>query len=623
MTNRNPYEHLEITSLPRLPVPNLDHTAQMYLDLLEPLLSPKHFEKASELVRNFMNGEAKNLDKDLRELAAIAPTSWLEGFWETMYLAYRGEPMINVNPCFTFSPTPDMSQLGRGSEFIEAVVIFLKLLQQNKIPMDKERDANLCMTQYGRVFATTRIPVAGRDKIVTFTDSRHIVVLCRRKFYRLNVLTDDNKIIPASVIREGLRYIYDSTPEIQRSGELIEQEISDGIAEGGLSILTGTDRDVWASFRSQLIANPHNRKLIQEIDSAILVFVLDDNQPQNPEEIVNQFLHGFDGTNRWFDRLQLIAAPNGELAWNMEHAPFDGHTLLSISGYLWDHVRNAKRFNTESLSFAPSTGGAAVSQNMLQLQSMDFKISKAQRSKMVTVWENIKSFIHSTELSVLRFDEFGADYIKKQGLSPDAFVQMAYQLAYFKLHHKVASTYESCMTKRFYHGRTECVRSVSKDSKRMCEELTSPHSVSLSPLQKFQLIKQATEKHVQTMNECKVANGVDRHLWGMYNMAIQKRDKIAFYDIPEIFTDPSFPTFCTSVISTSNCGGNAFQLFAFGPVTGNGLGLGYMIKNNLIDICISSFIGEASAFRAYLLESLHEMRSICDAFHSSSPKARL
>eukprot|EP01096_Ripella_sp_DP13-Kostka_P003398 TRINITY_DN1501_c0_g1_i1.p1 TRINITY_DN1501_c0_g1~~TRINITY_DN1501_c0_g1_i1.p1 ORF type:complete len:678 (+),score=310.96 TRINITY_DN1501_c0_g1_i1:137-2035(+) len=632
MSSRNPYSHLEIESLPRLPVPPLEHTLSFYLELLEPLLTPEHFQDVKQKVAAFAEGEGKVLDQELRQVADAASTSWLEGFWETMYLAYRGEPPINTNPCFTFSPTPDMSQLGRTSQFVEAIVIYWKLLQKNLIPHDKgEKDAPLCMTQYGRVFATARVPVSGRDKVFSYTDSKHIVVLHRRRFYSLNVLTEDDKLIPASVISQGLQDILNQTPEVRGSGLLVDTEVSDGIAEGGLGIMTATDRDVWASLRGKLLANHHNRRLIDLIDRAIVVIALDDESPNSPEAIINQFLHANDGTNRWFDKLQLISAPNGEISWNMEHAPFDGHSLLTISGYLWDHVRGAKKFNTESLEFASSASPAS-----LKIEALDFAISRKLRETMISSWEGFRRLIAQTELCVLRFSDFGADYIKKQGLSPDAFVQMAYQLAYYKLTNTVASTYESCMTKRFYHGRTECVRSVSRESKQMCTVLANTAASSRLPVtDKYQLLKDATERHVKTMNLCKVARGVDRHLWGMQQLALQKRDRVAFYEVPDIYLDSSFPTFCTSVLSTSNCGGNAFQLFAFGPVTGNGLGLGYMIKNNNIDICISSFMGHARAFRSCLVETFAQLRSICDqraaatataaavTSPSSSPKAKL
>lgn len=51
----------------------------------------------------------------------------------------------------------------------------------------------------------------------------------------------------------------------------------------------------------------------------------------------------------------------------------------------------------------------------------------------------------------------------EHGFSPDAYVQMAYQAAYYSLYGKVESTYEPAMTKAFLHGRTEAIRSVTPE----------------------------------------------------------------------------------------------------------------------------------------------------------------
>lgn len=74
--------------------------------------------------------------------------------------------------------------------------------------------------------------------------------------------------------------------------------------------------------------------------------------------------------------------------------------------------------------------------------------------------------------------------------------------------------------------------------------------------------------------------------------------------LPEIFTDPGYGTLGTSVLSTSNCGNPALrvstlcrarrrlaktlysrcQLFGFGPVTPEGHGIGYIIKDEGISM---------------------------------------
>jgi len=49
-------------------------------------------------------------------------------------------------------------------------------------------------------------------------------------------------------------------------------------------------------------------------------------------------------------------------------------------------------------------------------------------------------------------------------VSPDAYIQMALQLSYFKNAGKFALTYESSMTRLYRQGRTETVRTLSTES---------------------------------------------------------------------------------------------------------------------------------------------------------------
>ena len=56
--------------------------------------------------------------------------------------------------------------------------------------------------------------------------------------------------------------------------------------------------------------------------------------------------------------------------------------------------------------------------------------------------------------------------------------------------------------------------------------------------------------------------------------------------MPAIFTDPGWALLCTSIISTSNCGNPALRLFGFGPVAADGYGIGYIIKENGLSLCV-------------------------------------
>ena len=80
--------------------------------------------------------------------------------------------------------------------------------------------------------------------------------------------------------------------------------------------------------------------------------------------------------------------------------------------------------------------------------------------------DNVQRLIANNETVTLNFNFYGGSWIKTRGYSPDAFVQMAFQLAHYRCYGRLAPTYESASTKRFFHGRTETGRSVSNESAR-------------------------------------------------------------------------------------------------------------------------------------------------------------
>ncbi len=69
----------------------------------------------------------------------------------------------------------------------------------------------------------------------------------------------------------------------------------------------------------------------------------------------------------------------------------------------------------------------------------------------------------------------------------------------------------------------------------------------------------------------------------------------------------------TDLLSTSNCGNQALSLFGFGAVCEKGFGLGYIIKDNCVNVNITSFVkGMDKLYLAKLNESLVEIRQLLE-----------
>lgn len=59
-------------------------------------------------------------------------------------------------------------------------------------------------------------------------------------------------------------------------------------------------------------------------------------------------------------------------------------------------------------------------------------------------------------------------------MSPDSFVQMAMQLAWYKTRGMFTATYETALTRLFLHGRTETIRSLTADARLFVLAMVDP-----------------------------------------------------------------------------------------------------------------------------------------------------
>lgn len=93
--------------------------------------------------------------------------------------------------------------------------------------------------------------------------------------------------------------------------------------------------------------------------------------------------------------------------------------------------------------------------------------------------------------------------------------------------------------------------------------------------------------------------------------------------MPALFSDSGWEKINNTIISTSNCGNPSLRQFGFGPTSGDGFGIGYIIKDDSVSICASSKHRQTKRFidamEAYFLEIRRLLRSTQQK--SKSPKA--
>jgi carnitine O-acetyltransferase len=585
--------HEHQAKIPRLPVPALADTCKLYLQSLEGLVNAEEYAATVEKVRELLEvgGDGERLQRLLEEREARQEQpSWLEEWWDDAYLVTRDPIPINVNYFFGFQPHPEharSTQVGRAASLLHAALDFYVQVRDGTLTNDMERATPLCMSQMRRVFCASRVPGAERDSIISYSsapltaDERasrtcqyvaaspaHCIVLVRNRCYRLSVLGAAG-VLPVEQLAAALASIVESATN------------PNAVPGPPVGVLTTMHRSEWFEAREQLL-ELGNGDLLQDVQSAILVLCLDGLAVSDTAEAAQLFLHGT-GTNRWFDRHNLIVARDATAGINFEHSVGDGATTLRVADSMF---RQDARRAPLDVAACVARYGAGVAELVKELT---WKLDSQVDRTLKDAFDRFMELIKSNETTVLHYRHYGGNMIKSEKISPDAYVQLAFQLTYYRLFGRNDATYEAASTRAFLHGRTETVRSVTRAAADFCAALSDGRETCAETQRRMLVL--ATSKHVSLMVAAKHGKGIDRHFWGLEQLAIRRQTSrrlpLKQGPLPKLFSDAVFRKQKHWNISTSHCGSTSLNCFGFGPVVHDGFGLGYMIFNEEIHVVIT------------------------------------
>lgn len=585
-------------SLDQLPVPEVEETCRKLLEWMEPILSESEYEETRRAIEDFTaeNGDGSRLQKALLEWSCKEGVcNWLEPIWYDHYLKDRLPVVINSNIFFMLENKGEkgsVSQAGRAADIIHATLRFHEQILQEDLPCDMEKGCPLCMSQFSRILSTTRVPARGRDILRTPCCSEDptpsmpdsVIVLFRGHIFVLKV-------------RDSSGYVRSRT-RIERAIEkILSSDVSWLSDEECVGALTSLDRDGWADARDMLIeSDERNASFLRQIEDALFVICLDDHEPESRDDSARIMLHG-DARNRWYDKsIEFVVCPDGTAGINYEHSSLDGSSVVTLTGFIYGHEAGEEENTEEEIPFG----------------ELDFNLSSDVREWVLRACEGFDDLVSRTAVRVLDFGHFGKESIKGFRLSPDGFVQMGIQLAYYRLRGAPATTYEPVATRKFLHGRTEAMRSVTPESVEFTKRMTDPHAGNE---EKAEALKAAVERHVAGMKECKMGMGVDRHLLGLKSMFFRFGEDLGIKSIPKLFESPGYRKLCHNTISTSTSGHSGLDLCGFGPVVDDGFGVRYLTKPDEINFNLSSRTSNSNdldKFRTLLEEAYLEMASVME-----------
>jgi carnitine O-acetyltransferase len=256
-------------------------------------------------------------------------------------------------------------------------------------------------------------------------------------------------------------------------------------------------------------------------------------------------------------------------------------------------------------------GHDSVRAGIPQPQELVFVVNRDIENAVLAAEKNFEQLIAKHEMTVLAYQAFGKNLIKKFKCSPDGFVQMAIQLAYYKMFGASRPTYESGQTRKFQRGRTETCRSVSDESVAFVKAFENPHSTNQEKIAAF---RAALKSQGQYMAAAVNGHGVDRHLFGLKNSLKAGEEK------PVLFQDPAFAYSSHWYLSTSQLSSEHFDGYGWGQVVNDGFGCAYMIKANALQFNVASvkdlevhgtkFVGGTYQFKQCLEDACNELRDL-------------
>nr|XP_045008500.1 carnitine O-palmitoyltransferase 1, muscle isoform isoform X3 [Jaculus jaculus] len=337
LSSRRPMLYSFQTSLPKLPVPSVPATVQRYLESVRPLLNDEEFYRMETLAKEFQDKIAPRLQKYL-VLKSWWATNYVSDWWEEyIYLRGRSPLMVNSNfyaMDFVLVKNTDV-QAARLGNVVHAMIMYRRKLDREEIkPMMALGIVPMCSYQMERMFNTTRIPGKETDVLQHLSDSRHVAVYHKGRFFKLWLYEGSRLLKPRDLEMQFQRILDDTS--LPQPGE------------ERLAALTAGGRVEWAQARQAFFSSGKNKAALESIERAAFFVALDEeSHGYNPDDEASLSLYGkalLHGNcyNRWFDKsFTLISFKNGRLGLNTEHAWADA----PIIGHLWEFVLGTDTFH--------------------------------------------------------------------------------------------------------------------------------------------------------------------------------------------------------------------------------------------------------------------------------------
>ncbi|MEE6488660.1 hypothetical protein FKM82_015304 [Ascaphus truei] len=453
------------------------------------------------------------------------------------------------------------------------------------------------MKQYYGLFSTYRLPGHTKDTLVAQESSvmpepEHVIVACNNQFFVLDVVINFRRLSERDLFTQLWKIVRMAGNEEKRLPPI--------------GLLTSDGRSEWAQAREILMKDSTNRDSLDMIERCMCLVCLDapTGMELNDTNRAQQLLHGggYDknGANRWYDKpMQFVVGRDGVCGTICEHSPFDGIVLVQCTEHLLKYMKSSpkKLVRADSVSELPAP------------RRLRWKCSPEIQGHLASSAEKLQRIVNNLDFTVYKFKEYGKEFIKKQRMSPDAYIQLALQLAFYRCHRKLVPTYESASIRRFQMGRVDNIRSSTLEALAFVKAMTDGNTTT-PDVEKMKYLRDAIMAQTNYTILALTGMAIDNHL-----LALRELAREHCTELHELFTDEMYLASNRFILSTSQVPTTMEMFCCYGPVVPNGYGSCYNPQPEHILFCISSFRDcketSSAKFAKAVEESFIAMGDLC------------
>nr|CDS17839.1 carnitine O palmitoyltransferase 2 [Echinococcus granulosus] len=604
------------------------------------------FEDLCTLVEHFRRSFGSVLQGKLRELHYSNP-NYMSKILLDSHLKDRKPVAVNHNSVYVFKQcslgTGYNDSVLRAANLVYSSLRFLESLRRNKLRPDihhtiptitnsgnfehlisilpsflATQGAHLFkafpldMSHYKCMFHSTRIPDFGIDRLETYPEARHVVVLSRGEFYTFDAFDDQNKMVSAEQLVSNFAFI--------------RNRPRGSTEKPSVGLLTTMNRNCAALARQRLRqvdgdTEGINTRNLALIDAAIMVLIMCDAFSEYLPQLVSTTLAG-PGGSRWFDKsFSLLVDRSGTAALNFDCGWTDASTALRFAESIFRDSETRPSADPWLLDSPHRLPGAMV-------RRLEWHLDEAFYEKVLLPQRDAYDALRDS-LQVDCLAEMGDRTLTRRlcvraGVCADAMMQLAFLMAHEKVHGEAGlngGSTESHSTRTFRGGYTTLLRPFTIEMREFLRLFRLGDIVGyLDEDDLLDALHCCSRAHQKLLREAAVAQDWDSHLFALKQLAEAEGKKL-----PEFFTNKAYERISTvdlytapltsGVANAATTGTTTGLLIgAFAPTSPHGYGISYGITDEGCSACFTTWrdssISKGSQFVESFRQSLHQIAAI-------------